>query len=257
MIKQQHLNLLIVLAKKNFKNSDYRSLMGILWSFVGPVATFVVTYAIFNQRMGQQISLFPLKLIIGIILLSYFTRTCGYIMHFLRGNNQTLLNTNIPFEVLILSSLFVPTFKFFIELTLCCIVALSLNILNPSHILTTGILALLFPIFTLGFGLLLCILYCLAADIEEIWLIGTRLLIFITPVFYTLDMLSDWGRNIVIFGNPLTTFVLCFQTFITDQQMPYYDGFATWALLLGHTGAFFFLGYSFFKKYYKMLLEVV
>jgi ABC-type polysaccharide/polyol phosphate export permease len=256
-MKKQHVNLLILLAKKNFKNSDYHSLLGILWSFIGPAATFVVTYAIFNQRMGQNISFFPLRLMIAIILISYFTRTCGYIMKFLRGNSQTLLNTNIPFEILLLSNLFVPSLKFVIELTLCCLVSIFLRILNPSYLPTIVLLSLFFSFFVLGFGFLLCLLYSLAADIEEIWIIGTRLLIFITPVFYTLDMLSDWGRFIVTYGNPLTPFVLCFQTFITNQKIPYYDSFETWTLLLGHTGIFFFLGYFLFIKYHKKLLEVV
>lgn len=256
-MNKHHLNLLLLLTKKNFKNSDYHSVLGVLWSFVGPTATFAVTFAIFNQRMGKHIGYFPLRLMVAIVLISFFTKTCGYIMRFLRSNSQTMLNTNIPFEILILSSLSVPTFKFLVEITLCALVAFCLGLFSPFDLPILGVLILLFFIFTLGAGFLLCLLYSLAADVEEIWIIGTRLFLFITPAFYTLDMLSSWGRKVVIFANPLTPYTLCFQKFITHQTIPFYIPFQTWILLLSHTFIFFIAGYLLFKKFNKKLLEVV
>lgn len=217
-------NLFYVLARMNLRASHYRSVMGTLWSFMGPFFLFIVTYFIFRDRFGHQIRHFPLLLLTAIICINFFSNVVGYTIRFFSGRRDILLNSVTPIGTIFLASLIVPVIKFSVEIGLCLIVAAFTGVLNFLYLPLIFILLAAFFMMAAGAGLMLAVLNSLAGDVEEIWYILARTLIFITPTFYTLDMLSPQARGLIRFLNPLTPATISLQSLISGHPVPYFDG---------------------------------
>lgn len=253
-MNKKNLNLFYVLIRTYFKTGDYRSFLGAFWSFLGPLMTFLVMYFIFRDRFGRQIPYFPVFLLASIIPLTFFISIVNNTLSFLEKHRNILLNSKTPPEILLLASLTTPVLKFLVEITLCMLLALLAGTFNPLYFPFLIILCLLFFFMSLGTGMIMAILKRSAGDIQEIWQILSRLLLFVTPTFYTLDMLSQWGRSTVLLLNPLTPFILSFQSIIMGEDVPYF-GIGTLLQILVYSSGCFIIGYSWFKHSEVYLAE--
>lgn len=221
---------------------------------MGPLLTFSVTYFIFVDRFGRNIPYFPLTLLSGIITLSFFTNSVTYIIRFFRSNREIFLNSRAPAGILLASHLFVPLLKFLTEISLCLIISAFLGILSPAGLAGTILLLPCFVLLAAGIGLYLAVLGALAGDTEEIWMVLAHSLIFISPVFYQLPMISPWAGFLISYLNPVTPFMLSLQAFITGQHIP---GFETRTVVqaAAYALAAFFIGWKTFKKMEKQVVE--
>ncbi len=251
---RQNLNLLSVLCRANFRSSDYRSFAGALWSFMGPLIVFSVTYFIFVDRFGRHISYFPLTLLSGIITISYFSNTITYTMRFFPAHREILMNSRAPSSVLLPASLFVPSIKFFVEFTLCIIIAFSLRILEPQKLAVALALIPFLILLAVGIGLCLAVLSQLAGDVREIWLVFSQMLLFTTPIFYQLPMISPLARTLIVFFNPVTPFILSFQSLLTGHPVPYFHT-GTLVQAAAYGLASFFTGWTYFKRMERQMVE--
>ncbi|MCB9800160.1 MAG: ABC transporter permease [Candidatus Omnitrophica bacterium] len=252
---EQEINLLKVLMRSHIGSSDYRSVLGALWSFIGPFLTFAVLYFIFVERFGRHISFFALKLLTGIIVLTFFRNVVQVCMQSVTQSRTIALYTIAPSEIFILAPLIVPLIKFMIEISLCVIISAALGIFRFPALLPAIIIIFLFLAFSLGVGLMLAILNAFASDVREIWSILSPLLIFLSPIFYSFDMLSGWARSILYWGHPINPFILTFQQMVTGGNIPYYSH-ATFLLAFAFAGIFLILGYALFKRFEKVVLEL-
>ncbi len=251
---RQNLNLLSVLCRANFRSSDYRSFAGALWSFIGPLIVFSVTYFIFVDRFGRQISYFPLTLLTGIITIGYFSNTVTYTMRFFPAHREILMNSRAPAAVLLPASLFVPSIKFFVEFTLCVLFAFSQGILEPSNLALALALIPFLILLAVGIGLCLAVLSQLAGDVQEIWFVLAQMLLFITPVFYQLPMISPFARIVVAVFNPVTPFILSFQSLLTSHPVPYFQT-GTLVQAAAYGMASFLAGWTYFKRMERQMVE--
>ena len=253
---RRHLNLLSVLMRMNLRSSDYNNFLGILWSFMGPLLAFLIVYFIFVDRFGQAIPYFPLQVLTGIICLTFFNNTVQYTMRFLGRHSTILLSSRTPSEILLLASLVTPMLKLAVEILVVLAAAAFCGILKWFYLPVILLLLPAFLLLVIGIGLILHVLSCFAGDIEEIWTILTRFFIFLSPVFYTLDMLSPFARGILLYFNPLTSMILSFQGLITGQPLPFFSaGLVLQAFL--YSVVIFAAGYSLFKRFEKQIVEIL
>src|SRR5205823_1413283 len=76
---RRFLNITLALATTEFKIRYFGSILGYLWSLMRPLMLFGVLYLVFTHvvRFGGGITHYPLKLLIGIVLWSYFAEATG------------------------------------------------------------------------------------------------------------------------------------------------------------------------------------
>jgi ABC-type polysaccharide/polyol phosphate export permease len=243
-------NLIVELIRFEFKVADRNSILGILWSFLGPLAMLTVMYFIFRTRFGQGIRAYPLYLLLGIVCVSFFVTVTTYMLKIFFLNRDTVLNSTVPRESIILSNLSIHSYKFIIELAFCFLLGIFYGLFTWKLILLLLPLLVAYLGLVLGTSLLLSLFYCFARDIEHIWMIASRILFFVTPIFYTLDRISPLARKIVYWGNPLTPFLISFrQVFMGELNLPNY----IYSLFLG--SGFFIIGYYVFIVLENIALE--
>jgi len=246
-------NMVKELIYAQFKAGDHNSILGVLWSLLGPVLLTVVMYFIFIERFGRYLEAYPLYILIGVTCVSFFSISTSYIIKIFKFERDIVLNSTVPRENILFSVLFFHAYKFFIELLLCLLISLVLGRLP------LGTMALIVPLFiafvalTMGISLILSLSYCFSRDIEHIWMIVSRLFLIITPVFYSLKGISLWARKIIYVFNPLTPFVISFRGLLMGKGEAFHWGIYAHSLLLG-TGVFC-LGYFLFLQFENAALE--
>jgi len=245
-------NLFIEFVRARLKMSDHKSILGMLWSLLMPAIFLVVLYMLFRERFGQDVEAYPLFLLIGIVCVNFFVSTTTASLKILSSHRSMVVNSIIPRETLILSALFIPLYKFVCELFICWLISIYYGLFSFLSLFLLVPLLITYIAFVLGVGLFLTIIYCYVRDIEHIWMLASRLVYFVTPVFYSLDSISSTARRIVAFANPVTPFVSSFrEIFMGSGQINTFVYFHGITISL----AFFLLGYWFFLKHENSAIE--
>ena len=252
LISRMSRNSLIELIRAGLKVSDHNSVLGALWSLLGPAAMLIILYLIFHGRFGQRVEVYPLYLLIGIICVNFIITATTYLIRVFSNNREFFLNTMVPKENLFLSELFIHAYKFFVELVVCAVICTVCAGMPWFAWLWMILLFAAYCVFVLGVSILLALLYTFARDAEHIWMIVSRFLYFITPVFYSVESLSNEARILVVGVNPLTTFLTAFRSIFLGQGT-LQTGAVVYSLLIG-TVSFMFV-YLIFFCFEDMVME--
>ncbi len=210
-------NLLVEMTRANFMNTDYNSVLGIAWSFINPFILLVTMYIMFKAHFGQTIKAYPLYLLLGIISVNFFINTTVYLGRVFFFNREFILNLTASREILISSKLFIHTFKFVIELFFCLTLSVFYRMFTWKIFLILPPLLFTYIAFTFGVSLILAFIYCLIRDAEHMWFLFSRLLLFVTPIFYILGQTPSFAQKIIYFVNPITPFLICARQIFMDS----------------------------------------
>ncbi len=252
---RQALYLLWLLSRVHLRTSDYRSIFGIFWSFMGPLITFFVLYLVFRDPFGRRIPLYSLKLLTGVIAVTFFIQCAQLCIQSVQYSRGLLMVSRVPASAIIFSPLSTAFCRASAGLVLALTIAAVHGLLTLKTVPLILVYFFLLCLFASGLGLIIGTLSVLAADVGEIWLALSPLVIFVTPVFYSLNMLSAWSAALIAWLNPLSAYVLVLQTSLSDQPVP---GVSFWVYAYPWFSATVFLsgGWLFYKKFQKQLLEI-
>ncbi|MCX6554441.1 MAG: ABC transporter permease [Candidatus Aminicenantes bacterium] len=199
--------ILLELVRANIKASDYHSFLGGLWSLIGTTVMLVSFYYVFSKHFGRGIAGYPLYLLSGIILVNFFITATSYLLKVLSFNRDIALNSTIPRENLVLATISINAWKFAIELAICTMISVIYGFYAWRSALLFIPILLSFLALVLGVGLALSLSFCFARDVEHVWAIFSRLFLFVTPVFYTVESMSPTMRLLISYLNPLTPYL--------------------------------------------------
>lgn|GEM_PF-758486 len=221
------------LVRAAFKHTDHNSVAGALWSLLAPFAMLSALYLVFRERFGEELRAYPLFLLLGIALVSYFATVTRRLIAILFANRALLLNTTVPRETVILSQVAFHGYKLLVEMVLCTLLAVYYGTLTWHGMLAMVPLVMGFLALVTGVGMLGAVLFSFARDVEHIWTLVTHLLMFVTPVFYGLESLSAPARFIIYWLNPLTPFLVALRGALIGP--PAGPGVYVHAMLVGAT----------------------
>lgn len=245
-------NLLRELASANFRLADHNSWLGALWGLVNPIAMLGVLYFVFRSHFGRDVPAYPLYLLVGVVVVGFFLSVTRYLTSIFHVQRGFLIDSTVPRETLIVANLFPQVYKFGVELVLCGAFAVAYGALSWREAFLLAPLALAYVAFVVGVGLVLALVHCFTPDVEHVWTMLSRLLFFVTPVFYTLESLTALPRAVVYWGNPLTPFVLAFRDVFLHAG-PAATLVYLHSLVLG--GLVFLIGYVAFLRFESAAIE--
>lgn len=243
--------LFVELVRASFKSADHDTIAGALWSLVAPFAMLIALYLVFKNRFGEELTAYPLYLLIGISFVNYFATTTRYLIGVLAGHRSLMLDTAVSRETVILSQVAFHTYKLLLELLFCALLAAYYGRLTLGAVVAAVPLVTAFVALVTGVGLLGAVVHSFARDVEHIWSMVSRLLLFVTPVFYGLDSLSPLARFVVTWLNPLTPFLTALRGLFIGPVAP--PGVYAHAIVVGM--GFLVLGYGTYLALESAALE--
>lgn len=232
------------MVKRDFKAKYKRSILGVFWSFLNPLLTMAVQYAIFSTLFESNIKNFPIYLLIGIICFNFSNEAINRCIVAIVGNSHLITKVYIPKYIFPLTSVLSSTVNLLLSL-----LPLTIFVFLTGTQITAATLLLPFPlvslfIFSLGIGLILCTGMVFFRDIQFLWGVVSMLWLYLTPIFYPEDIIPQEYLTIYHL-NPLYPIISFLRSIIIDGVAP------EPSLYLGCILAAFFpltLGIWLFKK---------
>lgn len=249
----RHQFLFEELVKRDFKKKYKRTMLGLAWSILSPLLTLLVMRMVFTQFFGRETPHYTTYLFCGTLVFSYFTESTNQGMQSLTGNARIFTKVDVP-KYLFLFAKNVQTLINF-GLTLCVFFVFCLI---DRIAFTWRIIFLLYPIvclvlFNIGVGLILSAWFVFFKDIQYLWSIFTKLLSYMSAIFYTIDRYDPVAQNLFLV-NPIYLFIRYFRKVVIEATIP-----SIWFHLLMAADVLIVLGLGcwIYKKYNTRFLYYV
>jgi ABC-type polysaccharide/polyol phosphate export permease len=252
LFSRPNLDLLIELIRAHVKTSDQGSIVGVVWGLVNPIITLIVLYLLFSRRFGTEIPTYSLYLLLGIVVVSFFTSATRDMMQLFPSKRSILTNVTVPSETLAVAGASTVTYKLAVELLMCIALSAWYGALSVSGVLLAVPLLLAYLALTAGVAMVLSTVRVYCKDADRLWSASSRVLFFGTPVFYTLDSLSPWARSLIYWLNPLTPFVVSFRNLLMGRVQIDWGAYGH-SLLIGLV--VLIVGYAIFLRLERAAVE--
>ena len=250
---KQHRFLFEELVKRDFTKKYKRTILGMLWSVLGPLMTLGVMALVFTQFFGRNMEHYIIYLFCGNLLFSYFKESTSTGMTALYDNAGIFSKVNVPKYMFLLSKNISVMINFGINL-LVLLVFCAVDGVT----FTWKFILLLYPmgclvVFNLGMGLILSALYIMFKDMKYLYDIFTMLLMYVSAIFYSIDAYSQQIQYL-FYLNPIYVYIRYFRKIILDGDIPqpsFHLLAAAYALVALAVGALIYK-----KKNYKFLYYI-
>lgn len=195
------------------------SILGISWAIINPLLIMFVISFIFTQILKTEIKNYPIFILAGILPWMFFSNTLTEASTSIISQKNILRQFSLPREILPLSSMLSNFLNFLIG---WLIIFPLFVFFNPKILMFLPFLIvvlLLHFVFVCGLGLLFSVLNVFFRDVNH--LLGALLMFWfwITPVFYSLDMIPGqfhWIFNI----NPMTSYIIFYRDVVFEGFIP-------------------------------------
>ena len=206
--KNNYWGLLQELAATDFKLKYQGSVIGYLWSLVKPLALFGILYLIFNVfvKVGSSLPHYPVYLLLGIVLWSYFADSTSSAMSSVVGKSDLIRKIYFPRIVIVLASSISALVTFVLNLLVVAVFLIVAGI-HPN------ILWLIFPLLvvelyllSLGVSLFLAALFVKYRDFSHIWELALQLLFYGSGILYPISIIPHAYQKLMII-NPIAQII--------------------------------------------------
>ena len=196
------------IAWTQFKLKYTGSVLGYLWSLLKPAMLFAIMYVIFVRVFGQTANEFPLQLLVGIVLFTFFTECTSVGLGSIVGNGGLIQKAYFPRWSLIAASSLTAAMTFVINLVLVVAIATPLGQMHPGvRSLAVIPLVLELYLFALGLSLLLSSLFVFYRDLGHIWEIITQVLFYASAVVFPIARVPVRFLPLFFGANPLAQII--------------------------------------------------
>ena len=216
---QKYRFLIKQLVDRDFKAKYKRSVLGVFWSFLNPLLNMAVQYVVFSNLFRFDIPYFPVYLLCGNVIFTYFSESCGMALTSIVGNASLITKVYVPKYIYPLTRILSSLINLLISMIPLIVVALISGLLPaPAYVLSLYAFVCL-ALFCLGLGMLLSAAMVFFRDVQFLWGVLTTIWMYLTPIFYPVSALPEAAQRIVMM-NPLYYYVTFVRTCIIDGVSP-------------------------------------
>lgn len=208
IVSRRNRILLRELVATDFKLRYQGSVLGYLWSLLKPLMLFAILYVVFIHflKFGSDIEHFPVYLLLGIVMWTFFTEATNQGMQAIVSRGDLIRKINFPKYIIVISG----TISALINLALNLLVVLAFVLINGVDLhwsifwLPLAVLELY--VFSLAIAFLLAALYVKYRDISHIWEVFLQGAFYATPILYPITMVaaqSAVAAKLLLVVNPV------------------------------------------------------
>lgn len=219
-------NTLISMVNRNVRNQYRNSVLGILWTVLNPLLNMIVIALVFSMifnRNEMDGLYYPVYILSGNIVFGLLRNATTNALPCMVKNYDLLSKTRIVHEIFPISNVLSAVVNFFFSLIALFIVMLIF--LNKPGVgfhwtllLTVLPYLPLLMLFSLGVSFILATIYIRFRDIQHIYSVVLTLWMYLTPLFYSLEMIKGHQTAITILKiNPMYHFVTYFRSLLVGQ----------------------------------------
>lgn len=203
------------MVKKNIKNQYRRSVLGVFWTVLSPLLNMLVIAFVFSAILGRgNIGMdYPVYVLSGNIVFNLMRLSTSNSLTSIVDNYELLTKTRIPYSVFPVSQNLSSLVNFGFSLIALILVML---VRMTSGVRFHWTMFLIIPwlpailLFCCGISFVLCTIYVRFRDIKHIYSIFLTLWMYMTPIFYSYQILSSRVQGVLKF-NPMLHYLAYFR----------------------------------------------
>jgi len=196
-----------LLVKRDFVSRYRKSILGILWSLLNPILMMLVLTLVFSTLFRFEIEYFPVYLLSGQLIWSFFSESTTLAMTSVIANEGVIKKVYVPKYMFplakVISSLVNMAFSFaafFIVVTVTGAPFYWTMFLAP-------IAFIYIFVFSLGIAMLIASLAVFFRDITYLYGVFTTLLMYLSAIFWPVEILEGSFLADIIGLNPMYQFI--------------------------------------------------
>lgn len=221
-------DLLRLLVAKDIKLKYRRSVLGYMWSILNPLLIMIVMTIVFSTMFSRNIENFPVYLFCGQLLFNYMNNSTHQAIFSISGNAALLKKTYVPKYIFTVAKVTSGLIDLVFSMGALAIVLIATRAKITFYALLFPVVLIQLYVFCIGLGLFLAQANVFFKDTQFIYNALTTAWMYLTPIFYPLEMLSEKISWVITHFNPMYFYVGQFRDLIYYGRMP--EG---WLMLYG------------------------
>ena len=194
--------LLEHMIKRDVKKQYRGSFLGYVWSVLNPLLIMLVMYMVFSTMFKNSIPNFPVYLFVGRMFFSLITDSTSAGMRSITGNSGLIKKTPVPKYIFPIANITSNLVTFFFSLGAFALVMIFTKTPVGWSVLFFPVVVLQTYLFSLGLGFFLAQANVFFRDTTHLYSVFTTAWMYLTPLFYPMEQLSDQMKHLITRFNP-------------------------------------------------------
>lgn len=222
MIKQiiRYRDLLVQLVTKDLKLKYRRSFLGYVWSILNPLAIMMIMTLVFSNVFRYDIEHYPVYLIIGQTLYNYMNNSTTHSIYSILDNGALLKKVYVPKYIFTIAKVTSGLVDFIFSLAAMFFVMIITGTPFSFYLLLIPFVAAQLYLFCVGLGLFLAQASVFFRDIRYIYNVVLTGWMYLTPIFYPVEILTSELRWCIQHLNPMYFYVQQFRDLVLSRTLP-------------------------------------
>ena len=205
-----------------------RSVLGIAWTMLNPLAMMLVLSVVFSHAF-PGVPGYPAYVLSGLIAWNFFSQSTTAAINSLVWGGDLFRRIYLPRSVFALSSIGTGLVNLVLALVPYLAVSLVLGVKFSFALLVAPLAMLPLAFFALGVGLIISVVGIYFADVVEAYTVAQTIWFYATPIVYPLTMLPARIQKVLMI-NPLVYLV---EFFRAPLYYNYFPSIKFWLLNFG------------------------
>jgi ABC-2 type transport system permease protein len=249
--------LALQLAITDFRLKFFGSALGYLWQLMRPLMLFGVLYVVFGLLLdvGADEPYFPVALLLGIVLYSFFSEVTGTSVRSLATREGLIRKVEFPRLAVPLATLLTALMNLVLNLVPVFVFYLLAGGQPHWSWLQLPLLVALLSLLAVGLAMVLSVLFVRYRDVEPIWDVVLQIAFYASPILYSLAIVREKAGETAVHVLLLSPFAAVLQQARHAVVDPAYESTAAamaspvWVLVpLALIGLAVALGYLTFRR---------
>ena len=215
----QRIERIWFLSKTDFKTRYNASFLGLIWALLNPIFRLSIYYVVFTVVFQSREENFILFLFIGLILYLFFTESTSKNMKVFQSKGYLLENIQISKSDIYISGII----SAFMGLLFNFLVFLFGNLITTGVVfdiqyLLSPLLLINLAIFAYAVSVLLSVTYAFLRDIGQLWDLIRMALLWLSGIFYLIEMEATWKTTALALLTPLTGIIINMRKIFIYQE---------------------------------------
>lgn len=250
----KYLNLWREMTRAQFRLRDQSSFFGFLWSFLNPLITVGLLFALFSSQLSNEIQYYALYMLVGIVFYTHFSNATAASISVLQSMGALTRNGVFPKELLVIASISTHTVDLVLSTLVCVLIALLYGVPLTASVFALPLVLILQIVLVLWVSLLLSSFYVFVRDLQHIYNVFLRLLFFITPIFFAFSFVGQGLGRYMLLANPLSHTIIFARELLTKGQL---FSMRDFTVLFATNTVMLLVSYRLFKRLEPMFAENV
>jgi ABC-2 type transport system permease protein len=211
-----------LLAVTDFRLRFFGSVLGYLWQVMHPLLLFGVLYVVFTEvvPLGSEVPYFGVAMLAGIVLFVFLSESTSQSVQSLVEREPIVRKVQFPRLAVPLAVVLTALLRFGLNLLVVFVFLFAAGGGVRLSWLQLPLLVTLLILLGAGLAALLSALYVHFRDVKPIWDVVLQVLFYGSPIFYTIDIITNETARELLMLNPFAVILQQFRHAVIDPSHP-------------------------------------